>query len=371
MKALHKWIGIGLTAAAIAGYIAWTHNQPQALGEDFAKGNGRIEATEVDISCKNPGRIAEILVDEGDLVSAGQTVARMDTAPLQAQLAQAQALVRQAQNAKATAEAAVAERASQQQAASAVVAQRQAEYQLAKKRAERSQTLLAKRLVSAQTAEDDEAAMLSARAALAAANAQVTAAEAGVTATRSQVTEAQSAIAAAQANVDRLLVELDDSELKAPRDARVQYRIAQPGEVVGAGGKVLSTVDLCSVYMNFFLPERQAGRVAIGTQARIILDAAPDYVIPAAITYVADVAQFTPRSVETEEERQKLMFRVKARIDEQLLRDYQGYVKTGVPGVVYVRLGTAPWPDWLAVKLPEKPPAPASAYEQPAARSAP
>ncbi len=100
----------------------------------------------------------------------------------------------------------------------------------------------------------------------------------------------------------------------------MQYRIAQPGEVLASGGKVLNLVDLSDVYMTFFLPETVVGRVALGSEVHIVLDAAPQYVIPARVSYVASTAQFTPKTVETASERQKLMFRVKARIDPALLQ---------------------------------------------------
>jgi HlyD family secretion protein len=134
----------------------------------------------------------------------------------------------------------------------------------------------------------------------------------------------------------------------------VQYRVAQPGEVLGAGGKVLNLVDLTDVYMIFFLPERQAGRVALGSEVRLVIDAAPQYVIPARVSYVASVAQFTPKTVETASEREKLMFRVKARIDPELLRKHLEQVKTGVPGMAYLRLDPqAAWPAHLAIKVPQ------------------
>ena len=118
---------------------------------------------------------------------------------------------------------------------------------------------------------------------------------------------------------------------------------------------MLNMVDLADVYMTFFLPENQVGRVNMGTEARIILDAAPQLVIPANVTFVADVAQFTPKTVETKEERQKLTFRVKATIPADLLREHLAKVKTGLPGVAYVKLDpNASWPANLAVKLPPK-----------------
>jgi HlyD family secretion protein len=125
--------------------------------------------------------------------------------------------------------------------------------------------------------------------------------------------------------------------------------VAQPGEVLSAGGRVLNLVDLSDVYMTFFLPTAQAGRIAIGSDVRLVLDAAPQYVIPAKVSFIADVAQFTPKTVETEEERQKLMFRVKARISPELLKKHVQQVKTGLPGMAYVRTDlSAEWPARLA-----------------------
>jgi HlyD family secretion protein len=112
-------------------------------------------------------------------------------------------------------------------------------------------------------------------------------------------------------------------------------------------------VDLTDVYMTFFLPATEAGRVTLGAEARLVVDALPDAVIPAQASFVADVAQFTPRSVETRIERERLMFRIKARIDPALLRQHIREVKTGVPGVAYVRLDPqAEWPANLQVRLP-------------------
>ncbi len=122
---------------------------------------------------------------------------------------------------------------------------------------------------------------------------------------------------------------------------------------MGPGGHVLNVVDLSDVYMTFFLPTNLVGRVRVGNEARIVLDAAPQFVIPAYISYVADVAQFTPKTVETKTEREKLMFRLKAQIPPDLLKQHIKIVKTGVPGVAYVLLDpNAEWPPNLAVRLP-------------------
>lgn len=111
-------------------------------------------------------------------------------------------------------------------------------------------------------------------------------------------------------------------------------------------------MDLADVYMTFFLPERQAGRVAIGADVHLVIDAAPQYVIPAKVSYVASVAQFTPKSVETESEREKLMFRVKARLDPALLSKHMEQVKTGLPGMAYLKLDAeAEWPEHLRINV--------------------
>ncbi|MCY1417920.1 hypothetical protein D9M71_334660 [compost metagenome] len=106
--------------------------------------------------------------------------------------------------------------------------------------------------------------------------------------------------------------------------------------------------------MTFFLPAPQAGLLQLGQEVRLVIDAAPQYVIPAKLSYVASVAQFTPKTVETASEREKLMFRVKARLDPELLRRHISYVKTGVPGMAYLRLDPqAEWPADLQIRVPE------------------
>lgn len=353
---MHRgWLGVvAALVAAATGYWVWQAKQPAPLAAGFASGNGRIEAVDIDIAAKTAGRVREILVDEGDFVQAGQTVARMDTDSLASELHQAEAQVRRSENAHATAMAVVRQRESMRTSASAIVAQRQSELALAESELKRSQDLVARGFITPQKIDADRSKRESAQASLAAAQSQVLEAEAAIVAARSQVTEADAAIEAARAAVKRLQVEMADATLKAPRAGRVQHRVAQPGEVLGSGGKLLTLIDLGDVYMNFFLPETMAGKLAIGAEARLVLDAAPQYVIPATVSFVAAEAQFTPKTVETRTERQKLVFRVKARVAPELVQRYLDQVKTGLPGVAYVRLANdAAWPAHLQVKLPQ------------------
>jgi HlyD family secretion protein len=346
------WTLIGIVLAVAVAL--WWALRPAGLPVGIARGNGRIEATEIDIATKASGRVVEILAREGDFVQAGEVLARMDTDVLLAQQAEARAQVRHAENTYQTAKSIVAQRESEYNAAEAIVAQRRAELDAAGKRLKRSQRLVGEGATPLQEVDDNRARVLGIQAAVSAAQAQVAAARAGIEAAKSQVVESQSLIEAAKATVARLQADIDDRVLKAPRDGRVQYRVAEPGEVLDAGGRVLNMVDLSDVYMTFFLPTEVAGKVALGSDIHLVFDAYPNYVIPAKASFVASVAQFTPKTVETESERLKLMFRVRARIDPELLKQHLEQVKTGVPGVAYVKIDpAAPWPARLEVNLPQ------------------
>ncbi len=332
-----KWLIPAAIVAAlvVAGFVAWQMLRPTGPGEGFISSNGRIEATEIDVSTKFSGRLQDILVADGDFVTAGQPLAHMQVQTLEAQRDEAQARHQQSVAAVASAEAQVSARESDRQAVLALVAQRASELDAAQRRLARSETLTSEGASSGQELDDDRARVSSVQAAVVAAKAQVQAAQAAITAARAQVAGARSTVDAAEATVARIKVDIKDSALTAPRDGRVQYRIAQPGEVLAPGGKVLNLVDLGDVFMTFFVPETAAGKLALGSEVHIILDAAPQYVIPARISFVASTAQFTPKTVETASERQKLMFRVKAQIDRELLEKNLKQIKTGLSSMAH------------------------------------
>jgi len=350
-----KLLVVAAAAVVIAlAWWGWTELADSGPGEGFVSGNGRIEATEVDIATKLPGRIEDILVREGDFVAAGQPLARMQLETLEAQRDEALAMRQQAEHSVTAARAQVALREADVAAAQALVGQRESELDAAQRRLKRSQTLSQEGAASIQELDDDRARVRGAQATLAASKAQTAAARAAVEAAKAQFVGARSSVSAATASINRIEADLRDSELRAPRDGRVQVRVAQPGEVLGAGGRVLNLIDLSDVYITFFLPEAVAGRVALGTEVRVILDAAPDFVIPATVSFVASAAQFTPKTVETASERQKLMFRVRGQISQDLLREHLEQVKTGLPGVAWVKLdANAEWPENLSLRVPE------------------
>ncbi|WP_432207978.1 HlyD family secretion protein [Ancylobacter polymorphus] len=288
--------------------------------------NGRIEAEQVLVASKLAGRVAQVLVEEGQTVDAGEVVARMDTSELEAQLAGAQAQVRRAEKSVAEAEA--------------QIAQRDSEHTLAEQEFERASKLKDSGFGTAQSLDLRQS--------------QLNVAVAAQRAAQASLDEADAAVDAARADVARIQSLIDDSTLKAPRRGRIEYRLVRSGEVVAAGAPIVTLLDLSDVYMTVFVPARVAGRLALSDEARIVLDPAPDYVIPATVSFVAAGAQFTPKSVETADEREKLMFRIKLRIAAELLKQYEDRVKTGVRGVAYVRTDPATqWPADLAVKLPQ------------------
>ncbi|KAA3630554.1 MAG: HlyD family efflux transporter periplasmic adaptor subunit [Proteobacteria bacterium] len=311
-------------AAAGGGYY-WWQRQQDGLAEGFARANGRIEAERIDVAVKFGGRIAEVLVDEGQMVAAGDVIARMDSTELEAYIRAAEAATRQARQELAQAEA--------------LVAQREGELTLAKAELDRAETLASRGHGTEESVDQRRSQHITAIAALNTARAQIASAEAAIDAS-------EASVAAQKAN-------LADYTLVAPRGGRVQYRLAEPGEVLAAGGKVVTLLDLTDVYMDVYLPTEDAGRLRYGAQARLILDAAPQYVIPATVDFVASEAQFTPKYVETESEREKLTFRVKLQVSAEILEGYQDIVKTGVPGSAIVRVSPeAEWPETLSVKLP-------------------
>ncbi len=307
---------VAFILAAGAGAYWWQQNLAK-LPVGIVQGNGRIEADEIDISTKFAGRLTQLLVQEGDMLSAGEVVARMDTRDLEASLMRAEAQLQQAQ--KAVDEA----RATQEQQRSQVA--------LAKQQLDRT-TYLVQRGNATQELLDQRQQQLDGSTAI-------------LNAATARVAQAEHGLAAAQHEVDLYNINIADNSLVAPREGRVQYRIANIGEVLPAGGKVITMIDIMSVYMDVYLPTLEAGRVKVGTEARIVLDAYPAIAIPAKVSFIAVQSQFTPKMVETQTERDRLMFRIRVRIDPELLKAHAQAVRSGLPGVAYLRLDPdVQWP---------------------------
>ena len=316
-------IGI-LIVAGTASYYT-TSVDSDALPEGFAQGNGRIEAEQVEIAPTLAGRVERILAAEGDLVEPGNLLVEMDTDELSAALDRAKAEVALARQVRAETDA--------------VVIQRKSELLRAEHELDRAKALITTQSISETIFEEREPAHVVTRAILGAAKARVATAD--------------SQIAAAEAEVRRIAARIKNSTLFAPMPGRVLYRLAEPGEVVAAGGPILTLLSLENVYMEVFLPAKDAGLLPLGAEARIILDALPAYTIPAVVSFVSPEAQFTPKQVETLSERQQLVFRVRVRIPQDLVKGRIEHVKTGLRGVAVIRLdSTADWPAALNRHIP-------------------
>lgn len=298
------------------GFRLFYTKDKDSLPEGFVKGNGRIEATEVDIATSLPGRLDDVRAHEGDAVRKDQVLANMDSRTLRAMLKQAEAEVRRAMEVR--------------RAALALVEESKNRVVLADKELVRSSTLYTQGIATRQQLDRDQTYKL--------------AYDAQYSGLQAKVAEAEAAIESAKAQTERLKSEIDECILRASCDGAVKSRLAEPGEVLPAGGKVLTVIARDDMYMNIFLPERVAGKVAIGSEARIVLDAIPDRVFPARVIFVAEKAQFTPKEVEAAEERQKLVFRIKVEIQGE----GDARLKPGMPGTAIIRLDDSlPWPEQL------------------------
>lgn len=321
-KPPRKWIILALVALVVVGLLVFRilSAMAGALPKGIASGNGRIEANLVDIAAKEPLRVEKIFVNEGDLVKPGQVLVRLNTETLQAELAEAQAKV--AANQKSL------------EVEKAAVERYKSEIELAGIEAKRSRKLVEANAGSQRDYDTRRTKVRTTAAALAEEEARFQAAMQEVT--------------MAQANAAAIQSRINDATLVSPVVGRVLYRLSEPGEVLGAGGKALTLVDFGDVYMEIFLPSNQAAALKIGSEGRITMDYLPGVALPATVSFVSPEAQFTPKQVETRSEREMLMFRVKLRIPTELVCRCIGQIKTGVRGVGYVKLdSSARWPTLL------------------------
>lgn len=321
MQLSGKVIAAGIAvAAAVALLVLGGTSDDKPVPAGIAHGNGRIEAVQVDIATKIAGRVDQVEVREGDLVKPSDVLAWIDSAQLKARLSRAEADIANARSMVAQAQA--------------QIAQSNAQLKLAERELERASTLVKR----GHTSEETYDTRLSRR----------DVAKANLAASEATLVSRHRSVDAAIAAKREIETQIADCRLVSPTFGRVLYRLAEPGEVLATGGKIMTLVNLAEVYMEIFLPAAVAHRLAIGSEARIVIDGA-DFAVPATVTFVSPKAQFTPKQVETATEREKLMFRVKVRVPTDLVQEHIDFVKTGIRGVAYVRPGTDPptWPEWL------------------------
>lgn len=317
----HRSVIVAAALMLAGGLAAWLyHARSDGQASGIVSGNGRLEATEIDIATRVGGRLTAVTLQEGDEVARGQILAELDAAELSARLRAAEAQLQQAH-----------ERIDETRAA---VSSARTDVALADKVLQRTRELVARGFVSAERRDRDQTALDGERADLLAA--------------QSRLAEAQAAMMAARAQVDSVKAAMDDTVLRSPLAGRVLYRYVQAGEVLAAGGKVLTLLDMSELTMSIYLPAADAGKIVLGDEACLVLDALPSTPIPARVSFVSPRAQFTPKEVETRGEREKLSFRVKVQVSPEWLQAQARLAKPGMPGLAHVRIDPAAnWPPAL------------------------
>ena len=305
-----KKIAIPVLLLVAAGATTWYVISRRDEADAGLTASGTVEATDAQLGFRVPGRVTSIAAREGDRVAAGQELARLDAAELEARRAQAVAQV-------ATAEAALAElvrgarreEIAQARAGLAAAEERRAD---AERDLARTRRLFEGGAVPREALDKAQVALDVARAQRTQAMEQLRLLEAGprqerVAAARAQVAQAEAAVAAAEAM-------LADTAIAAPFGGVVTVRHREPGEVVTAGAPVLTVLDPGSRYVRIYIPENRVGAVRLGMRAAISADTYPDRTYPGEVSFIASEAEFTPKSVQTAEERVRLVYEVKVRV---------------------------------------------------------
>ncbi len=323
-----KKIIIALLVAIVviaAGWYAYRQHNAGRLPAGIAQSNGRLELNRLDIASLYPGRVKAMLVDEGSEVKEGDVLVELSSDTSTSRVAAAKAQKQRAQESSARADAEI--RTYEQQLK---VAQLELDNALNMRR----ENLVSDSEVRKRRANRDSAA-------------------ASVQAAKAARAESLAAVNAADAQESEAASANDDMTIRSPKAGRVEYKITEVGSVIAAGSKVVSLLDPSDVSMNIFLPNGQMSRLKVGGEARIVLDGL-NAVFPAQISFIASDAQFTPKAVETENERAKLMFKIRLKVPAETALKYRGLLKGGMTGNGYVRMDEqTSWPSNLAVKLPQ------------------
>ncbi len=332
---------IFITAAAFvimtAVIILWFILRQPSLPEGLVQANGRIEGDHYTVSSKWPGRIVELLAREGDSVQVDQPLIRLDDAQIRAKWQQARAAVEASKAQLKSAQTSLmvfkknvilridTARAAVNYARAALASAKATELQ-SRRDARRFRALLKSHTVEKHQSEQADltwkvakANLETAKAALVQAQKKLAEAELGreqikaredeVNAVAARVKQAEAVAAEAQST-------LDDLNIKAPASGMITTRIADVGEVVAAGSPLCDIVDLDRLYLKVYVAENKIGKVRLGLPARIYTDAFPDQPQPATVRYIASQAEFTPKEVQTPDERVKLVYAVKLYLDE-------------------------------------------------------
>ena len=333
----------GAVALAVAALTPACEEAPPA---SEVRASGYVEATEVRLAVEVGGRLVELLVDEGDRVEAGDTLARLDTADTELAIRRVQAERRQAEaqlrllRAGARPED-VRQAEARVQVADAEVRAAEVEEAAAARDLERFEALVQSRSGSRKQRDDAAARHDVAQARVAAARESLQAAREMLARVRAgarveEVDVARARLDAAEAQVATLEKRLADATLVAPASGIVTEKLADVGELLLAGSPILVVTDLEHAWANIYIAEPLVPRVRLGQAAAVETDAGGAG-LEGRVTFVSSRAEFTPRNVQTAEERAKLVYRIKIAVDNR-----DGILKQGMP--VEAVLPLAPLP---------------------------
>ncbi|HEX5372044.1 MAG TPA: HlyD family efflux transporter periplasmic adaptor subunit [Aquabacterium sp.] len=304
---------LGALTSTLTLSAAWTAYAVMNRDEgpnNIVQVNGRLEVQRVEIATKFAGQVSTVNVNEGDQVKVGDVIAQMDPSDYVGQLEGVYAMKQRALKARARAEG---ERDVQSIKASVAQLELDSAYEL------RKQVLISDSELQKRKAQRDGETR-------------------GIGIATAAMGEALAASEEADAGIKRLQTAIKDHTLRAPVTGRVEYRVVEPGSVIPAGGRVATVLDTSHVHMTIYLPSAASGRVRVGDDARIVLDAAPDLRLPAKVAFVSAEAQFTPKHVETPAEREKLSYRVRLALSEETAMKHAGLLKAGLTGNGFVKL---------------------------------
>ncbi len=357
---------VTFTAVVVLAAVWWFWLRQPPLPEGLVQANGRIEGDHYTVASKWSGRIVELFAREGDQVEAGRILIKLDDAQLRAKLEQAQAALatskaqlKSAQTSLTVFKKNVPLRIASAKAAvdhaRAALASAQATELQSRKDARRFRELLKSHTVEKHRSEQAElnwkvakADYATAEAALTQAEKQLAEAELGweqITAREDQVAAAAAQKSQAEAALMETQSILDDLNIHAPATGMITTRIADTGEVVAAGSPLFDIVDLDKLYLKVYVAENNIAKVRLGLPARIYTDAFPDRPFAATVRYIASQAEFTPKEVQTPDERVKLVYAVKLYLDE----NPEHRLTPGLPADAMIRWQeNTPWekPRW-------------------------
>ncbi|MGE5314188.1 MAG: HlyD family secretion protein [Acidobacteriota bacterium] len=291
--------------------------------------SGTLEATEVKVSAKVPGQVERLFVQEGSRVKAGDTLAMLDHATLDFQYRQAQAGV---ELADAQYRLLVnGARAEDVQAADEAVTQTQSAFENARTDYQRMKELFATHTISQKQMDDAESRYTIAEAQLNAARQNLQ--KLKRFARPEDLAAARARLAQAQASADLLKKQVNDSYVVAPVAGIVTQKPVEAGELIGAGSAVASIAQLEKLNLMIYVNETDLGRIRLGGSADVVIDTDPNRQHKGTIVYISPIAEFTPKNVQTKEDRTKLVFGVKLEVDNA-----DGVLKAGMPADAYVHI---------------------------------